>query len=85
MSLCTAEEAVMARPIWTGAITVGLVSTKKSAPTSGGDKSPAVTAMTKNDLFPSTRDLDIPGRSPMTRPEVEKAVKKARKPARRAS
>jgi DNA end-binding protein Ku len=26
MALCSVEEAVMARPIWTGAITFGLVS-----------------------------------------------------------
>jgi hypothetical protein len=41
--------------------------------------------MAKNDLLVLTRDLDIAGRSSVSRPELEKAVKKARKPVRRAS
>jgi hypothetical protein len=39
----------------------------------------------QNDLLAPARDLDIAGRSSMSRPELEKAVKKAHKPVRRAS
>jgi DNA end-binding protein Ku len=59
-------------------------ATERAAKTSG-DASLDVAAMTKTALLASARDLDIAGRSSMSRPQLEKAVKKARKPARRAS
>ncbi|NUT33802.1 MAG: Ku protein [Hamadaea sp.] len=41
--------------------------------------------MSKTDLLALARELDVPGRSSMTRDELEKAVAKARKPKKRAA
>jgi DNA end-binding protein Ku len=44
-----------------------------------------IAAMTKRDLLELARSLDIGGRSAMSRADLEKAVKRARKPGRRAA
>ncbi|GID31946.1 non-homologous end joining protein Ku [Paractinoplanes brasiliensis] len=46
-------------------------------PTGSGSKKLDVAGMSKADLLKLARKLDVPGRSSMSRPELEKAVRKA--------
>jgi len=51
---------------------------KKASPARGRDD---IAGMSKADLLKLARKLDIPGRTTMSRPDLEKAVKKARRRA----
>ncbi|MGK5682127.1 Ku protein [Actinoplanes sp. URMC 104] len=59
-------------------------SSKKSATgakTAAKGRSTDLGAMTKSDLLKLARDLDVPGRTKLDRPELEKAVRKAQRRA----